>query len=226
MKVLIVAAGRRVLSEQLVEAAMGLRDRGAMVDLVSWHLVDKELYSAFANVVVLGPGGSTPQAVPTPVTAHTSRRHDLEDHPGAAGALSVERVKRAIAWRFRKYRSRALRRFRKYRSRVQGLPLRSRGRTRLHRYRRHVFRVHKRLDWHPQAAWRRFTANPDAGRLSWICDIVVAADGDAVLTVWHIARRRPEVVAINGLHGLASADLTAGHTPRSTRTCHSGHFGG
>ena len=89
-----------------------------------------------------------------------------------------------------------------------------------------MFRVRKGPDWHPQAAWRRFNANPDAGRLSRQCDIVAAADGDAVLTVWHIARRRPEVVAINGLHGLTSADLTAGHTSGSTRTCHSGHFGG
>jgi hypothetical protein len=216
MKVLIVAGGSRVLSEQLVEAAVGLRDRGAMVDLVSWHLVDKELYSAFANVVVLGPGGSTPQAVPRPVAANTAGVTTTEITP-TPPALSAERVKRAIAWRLRKYRSRALRTYHKYAS-----P----GWSRLQRSRRHLFRIHKRLDWHPQTAWRRFTANPDAGRLSWICDIVVAADGDAVLTVWHIARRRPEIVAINGLHGLASADLTAGHTPRSIRTCHSGHLGG
>jgi hypothetical protein len=207
MKVLIVAGGRRVLSEQLVEAAMRLRDRGAMVDLVSWRVVDNKLYSAFANVVVLGPGGSTPQAVPRPFTAHTAPA--TSEMPPPPPALSPERLKRAIAWRFRKYRSRALRTYRKYAS--PGWP-------RLQRYRRHLSRIHKKLDWHPQTAWRRFTANPDAGRLSWVCDIVVAADGDAVLTVWHIARRRREVVAINGLRGLASVDLTAGHAPRSTRT--------
>jgi hypothetical protein len=212
MNVLIVAGGRRVLSEQLVEAAVGLRDRGAMVDLVSWHLVEKQLYSAFANVVVLEPGGSTPQAVPRPVTAHTAGASTT-----APPTLSAERVKRAIAWRFRKYRSRALRTYHKYAS-----P----GWSRLQTYRRHRFRIHKSLDRHPLTAWRRFTANPDAGRLSWICDIVVAADGDAVLTVWHIARRRPEVLAISGLHGLASADLTARHTARLSGTGHSGHFGG
>ena len=216
MKVLIVAAGRRVLSQQLVEAAIALRDRGAIVDLVSWRVVDKELYSAFANVVVLGPGGSTPQPVPTPVTSHTAGTTTRKITP-APPALSVERVKRAIAWRFRKHRSRALRLYHKHASR---------SRTRLHRFRRHASRVHKRLDWHPRAAWRRFVANPDAKRLSGLCDIVVTADGDSVLTVWHIARRRPEVVAINGLQGLASADHTAGRTPRSTQTCHSGHFGG
>jgi hypothetical protein len=216
MNVLIVAGGRRVLSEQLVEAAVGLRDRGAMVDLVSWHLVEKQLYSAFANVVVLGPGGSTPQAVPRLVTTRTAGTSTSEMTP-APPPLSVERVRRAIAWRFRKYRSRALRTYRKYAS-----P----GWSRLQRSRRRLFRIHKRLDWHPQTTWRRFTANPDAGRLSWMCDIVVAADGEAVLTVWHLARRRPEVVAINGLHGLASADLSTGHTRRSIRTCHSGHFGG
>jgi hypothetical protein len=169
-------------------------------------VVDKELYSAFANVVVLGPGGSAARERPTPVTANT---------PGATTskitstppALSAERMKRAIAWRFRKYRSRARRTYRKHVSRA---------RTRLHRYRRRASRLRKGLDWHPQAAWRRFTANPDAARLSWECDIIAAADGDAVLTVWHIARRRPEVVAINGLNGLGSADLTAGHTSRLT----------
>ena len=119
MKVLIIAASRRMLSEPLVEAAMDLRDRGAMVDLVSWRLVDKELYSAFAHVVVLGPGGSTPhKAVPTPVTAHTAGATTSKITAAPPAALSVERVKRAIVWRFRKYRSRALRRFREYRSRV------------------------------------------------------------------------------------------------------------
>src|SRR4029450_13630489 len=160
MKVLIVASGRRALSEQLVEAAMGLQDRGAGVDLVSWRVVDKELYSAFANVIVLGPGGSTPRAVPRSFTAHPAGAMTSEIPPPPA--LSAERVKRAIAWRYRKYRSRARRTYRKYASR---------GRARLQRYRRHLLRIHKGLDWHPQTAWRRFSANPDAGRLSWLCDI-------------------------------------------------------
>jgi hypothetical protein len=156
MKVLIVAAGRHVLSEPLVKAAIGLRDRGAVVDLVSWRVVHKELCTAFANVIVLGPGGATPQPVPTPVTAHTAGARASGITPVAT--LSAERVKRALAWRFRKYRSRVLRTYHKHAFR---------GRTRMRRHRSHAFHAYKWLDWHPRAAWRRFTANPDAVRLSW-----------------------------------------------------------
>ena len=230
MRVLIVSVGRRVLEQPLIEAAMSLRERGAIADLVSWRAVDKDLGSTFDNVVVLGPHGSSAKSIQARVTVAGSAKNfagasapPVAIMSGGAGArtvittppaMSAERVKRAIAWRYRKYRSRARKTSRRYASRV---------RRKLNMLRKHTSRARRRLNWHAQSAWRRFAAHPDAVRLSRGCDIVVAADSDAVLTVWHIARRRPDVKAVNGLGALAS-HLTP--LPVSFPTSQSGNFTG
>ncbi len=50
---------------------------------------------------------------------------------------------------------------------------------------------------------RRFHADVDAVRLAQRADVVVAVDRDAVLAVWRIAHRRPDVTALNGLGSLS-----------------------
>jgi hypothetical protein len=232
MRVLIVSVGRRVLGKPLVEAATSLRECGAIVDLVSWHMVDKDLCSTFDHVVVLGPHGFSPEATRGPVNVVSVGAEvsevtatmpantvtggiEIRKVTTMAPARGAERVRQAIAWRYRKYISRPWRRLNWYRKHA--------SRVLRRKYRKNLSRARRRLNWHAQSAWRRFAAHPDAVRLSRGCAIVAAADADAVLIVWHIARRRPDVVAVNGLGALSSFPITS-LLPLSSHTSQSGNF--
>ena len=91
------------------------------------------------------------------------------------------------------------------------------------RLRKHAARVRRSVDVHPHFAWRRFSADRRAVRLSQACDVIAAADRDAVLIVWQVARRRPDVIAVNGLGALTSVSVSS-PLPSSRPTSQSGDF--
>ena len=51
---------------------------------------------------------------------------------------------------------------------------------------------------------RRLLRHVDAVRVARAADVAVAVDRDAGLAVWKLARRRPDVTAVNGLGALAN----------------------
>lgn len=59
-----------------------------------------------------------------------------------------------------------------------------------------------RSDPHPRTAWERFRHSPQAMTLARQADVLVAADGASIRTVWLLARRNREAVALSGLPAL------------------------
>lgn len=61
-----------------------------------------------------------------------------------------------------------------------------------------------RADPHPRTAWERFRHSPQAMALAQAADVLVAADGASIRTVWFLARRNRDAVALSGLPSLHS----------------------
>lgn len=68
-------------------------------------------------------------------------------------------------------------------------------------------------DPHPRTAWERFRHSPEAMALAGHADVLVAADGASIRTVWFLARRHPKATALSGLPALHTLLAAPGTTP-------------
>ncbi|RZS90212.1 hypothetical protein EV189_1996 [Motilibacter rhizosphaerae] len=185
LRVVLVLGGPRLARGPLLEALQGVAAAGARADVVSWRALDDELRAAIAatgGAVVL-PGTAAPLAPPRPPGG------SLPALPAAAG-----RVQAALGWRWRRLRKR-LTMSGAVPSGATSLPARLLARA--------TGQVVP-----PSIGFARTAgSSPEARALLALADVAVAVDRDAALTVWRLARRRPDVTAVSGVAALARVPL-------------------